>query len=133
MPGTRDVYTIGGSREIVHVELDPQRVAGFGMTLDDPERGGLQRSDLPTAVKRVIAPVDAQLTTHVTDQEVYVSGTSRMASLWTDLTMVQNLLGLLEDFVATWSRADSVMYKPFALERLVANIEELLSAEAVVA
>ncbi len=35
VPGTRDVYTIGGSREIVHVELDPQRVAGFGMTLDD--------------------------------------------------------------------------------------------------
>jgi len=35
VPGTRDVYTIGGSQEIVHVELDPQRVAGFGMTLDD--------------------------------------------------------------------------------------------------
>ena len=35
VPGTRDVYTIGGSREIVHVKLDPQRVAGFGMTLDD--------------------------------------------------------------------------------------------------
>jgi len=35
VPGTRDVYTIGGAAEIVHVELDPQRVAGFGMTLDD--------------------------------------------------------------------------------------------------
>jgi len=33
--GTRDVYTIGGGRNIVHVELDPQRVAGFGMTLED--------------------------------------------------------------------------------------------------
>jgi multidrug efflux pump subunit AcrB len=29
VPGTRDVYTIGGSQEIVHVELDPQRVAGW--------------------------------------------------------------------------------------------------------
>ncbi len=33
--GTRDVYTVGGAQSIVHVELDPQRVAGFGMTLDD--------------------------------------------------------------------------------------------------
>jgi len=35
VPGTRDVYTIGGEQNIVHVELDPQRVAGFGMTLED--------------------------------------------------------------------------------------------------
>ncbi len=35
VPGTRDVYTIGGAPDIVHVELDPQRVAGFGLTLDD--------------------------------------------------------------------------------------------------
>jgi multidrug efflux pump subunit AcrB len=35
VPGTRDVYTIGGAQSIVHVELDPQRVAGFGLTLDD--------------------------------------------------------------------------------------------------
>ena len=33
--GTRDVYTIGGAQNIVHVELDPQRVAGFGLTLED--------------------------------------------------------------------------------------------------
>ncbi|MEJ2176598.1 MAG: efflux RND transporter permease subunit [Gammaproteobacteria bacterium] len=33
--GTRDVYTIGGAKDLVHVELDPQRVAGFGLTLDD--------------------------------------------------------------------------------------------------
>jgi len=35
VPNTRDVYTIGGGQNIVHVELDPQRVAGFGMTLED--------------------------------------------------------------------------------------------------
>jgi multidrug efflux pump subunit AcrB len=35
IPGTRDVYTIGGGRNIVHVELDPQRVSGFGMALED--------------------------------------------------------------------------------------------------
>ena len=35
IPGTRDVFTIGGAQDIVHVELDPERVAGFGLTLDD--------------------------------------------------------------------------------------------------
>jgi multidrug efflux pump subunit AcrB len=33
--GTRDVYTIGGAQNVVHVELDPQRVAGFGLTIQD--------------------------------------------------------------------------------------------------
>jgi multidrug efflux pump subunit AcrB len=33
--GTRDVYTIGGAQNIVHVELDPQRVAGFGLTIEE--------------------------------------------------------------------------------------------------
>lgn len=31
-----------------------------------------------------------------------------------------------EEFVATWSRADAVMYKPFSLDRLVSNIEDLV-------
>jgi multidrug efflux pump subunit AcrB len=33
--GTRDIYSIGGAQDIVHVQLDPERVAGFGLTLDD--------------------------------------------------------------------------------------------------
>ncbi|NNL00163.1 MAG: efflux RND transporter permease subunit, partial [Xanthomonadales bacterium] len=33
--GTRDVYSIGGAKDIVHVELDPERVAGFGLTMED--------------------------------------------------------------------------------------------------
>ncbi|HEY0721097.1 MAG TPA: efflux RND transporter permease subunit [Gammaproteobacteria bacterium] len=33
--GTRDVYTIGGPDQVVHVQLDPQRLAGFGIALDD--------------------------------------------------------------------------------------------------
>jgi multidrug efflux pump subunit AcrB len=33
--GTRDVYSIGGAKDIVHVELDPERVAGFGLTFED--------------------------------------------------------------------------------------------------
>jgi len=44
IPGTRDVYTVGGARDTVHVELDPERVAGHGLTLDDV-RGALQSSN----------------------------------------------------------------------------------------
>ena len=33
--GTRDVYTIGGAQNIVHVELDPERIAGFGLTVEE--------------------------------------------------------------------------------------------------
>jgi multidrug efflux pump subunit AcrB len=33
--GTRDVYTIGGAQNIVHVELDPQRLSGFGLTVEE--------------------------------------------------------------------------------------------------
>ncbi len=38
VPNTRDVYTIGGASNIVHVELDPARVSGFGLTLDELRR-----------------------------------------------------------------------------------------------
>jgi multidrug efflux pump subunit AcrB len=34
VPGTRDVYTIGGPDNVVHVELDPQRLAAYGLSLD---------------------------------------------------------------------------------------------------
>ncbi len=36
-----------------------------------------------------------------------------------------------EEFVSTWSKADSVLYKPFGLDRLMERIEELLPASAV--
>ena len=32
VPGTRDVYTVGGAQRIVHVQLDPQRVAAVSYT-----------------------------------------------------------------------------------------------------
>ena len=34
VPGTRDVYTIGGPDNVVHVQLDPQRLAAYGLSLD---------------------------------------------------------------------------------------------------
>lgn len=33
VPGTRDIYTIGGSPHIVNVQLDPQRISGFGLDI----------------------------------------------------------------------------------------------------
>jgi multidrug efflux pump subunit AcrB len=32
--GTRDVYTIGGPDNVVHVQLDPQRLASYGLSVD---------------------------------------------------------------------------------------------------
>ncbi len=40
VPGTRDVRTIGGPDRVVHVLLDPPRLAGFGIALEDV-RGAL--------------------------------------------------------------------------------------------
>lgn len=34
VPGTRDIYTIGGAPHVVKVELDPQKVAGFNLDLN---------------------------------------------------------------------------------------------------
>ncbi|MCW8919230.1 MAG: efflux RND transporter permease subunit, partial [Gammaproteobacteria bacterium] len=33
--GTRDIYTIGGPDKVVHVTLDPVRLAGYGVDMDD--------------------------------------------------------------------------------------------------
>ena len=95
----QDFVDIGSPVDRETIDAAERIIAGAfeGRTFDDPERGGLQRTDLPAAVKRVISPVENQLTTTLPDQEVYISGTSQMASLWSDLTMVQNLLGLLEE------------------------------------
>jgi multidrug efflux pump subunit AcrB len=34
VPGTRDVYTIGGPDQVVHVRLDAQRLAAYGLSVD---------------------------------------------------------------------------------------------------
>ncbi|MEO5363817.1 MAG: efflux RND transporter permease subunit [Magnetococcus sp. DMHC-8] len=39
VPGTRDVYTIGGQQRIAHVLLDPQKLAGYGIAPADLESG----------------------------------------------------------------------------------------------
>jgi multidrug efflux pump subunit AcrB len=38
VPGTRDVYTVGGPENVVHVELDAQRLSAYGLSLDELRR-----------------------------------------------------------------------------------------------
>ena len=35
VPGTRDIYTIGGPEQVVHILLNPQRMAGYNIAFDD--------------------------------------------------------------------------------------------------
>ncbi len=38
VPGTRDIYTIGSPERVVHVLLDPQKLAGYGLVIADLRR-----------------------------------------------------------------------------------------------
>ncbi len=38
VPGARNVYTVGRSPSLVRVQLDPQKLAGYGITLEDLSR-----------------------------------------------------------------------------------------------
>ena len=38
VPGTRNVYTVGSSPSLVRVQLDPQKLAGYGITMEDLSR-----------------------------------------------------------------------------------------------
>ncbi|MEN8040664.1 MAG: heat-inducible transcriptional repressor HrcA [Actinomycetota bacterium] len=72
-----------------------------GNTLDSPESERLTASDLPAMVKRIITPVSNQLAGQTRDMgEVYVGGSSQMAALWSDLSMVQHLLEMLNEEAA---------------------------------
>lgn len=35
VPGTRDIFTIGGADQVVHVLLDPEKMAGYNVVLED--------------------------------------------------------------------------------------------------
>ena len=54
VPGTRDVYTIGGPDNVVHVRLDPQRLAAYGLSLD-ALRYALQASNVVTHAGAIVA------------------------------------------------------------------------------
>ena len=53
VPGTRDIYTIGGPDRVVHVLLDPQRMAGYGIALDNL-KAALQTSNTSADAGKVV-------------------------------------------------------------------------------
>jgi len=69
-----------------------------GQPLDSPEADAFNKADLPAVVKRIISPVSEQLAAvRSLDREVYVGGSSQMADLWNDLSMVRRLLKMLDE------------------------------------
>jgi len=54
VPGTRNVNTIGGPDQTVHVTLDPQRLAGFGLTVNELV-GSLQAANVVHHAGSVVA------------------------------------------------------------------------------
>jgi len=54
VPGTRNVYTIGGPDQTVQVTLDPQRLAGFGLTVNELV-GSLQAANVVHHAGSVVA------------------------------------------------------------------------------
>ena len=54
VPGTRDVYTVGGPDSVVHVRLDPQRLAAYGLSIE-ALRYALQVSNVATEAGALVA------------------------------------------------------------------------------
>ena len=54
VPGTRDVYTVGAPDRVVHVRLDPQRMAAYGLSLD-ALRQALTASNVVTHAGAIVA------------------------------------------------------------------------------
>ena len=54
VPGTREIFTIGGPDNVVHVRLDPQRMAAYGLSLE-ALRQALQASNAVTQAGAVVA------------------------------------------------------------------------------
>ena len=55
VPGTRNVYTIGGPDDTVHVTLDPQRLAGHGLTVAELARA-LQAANVVQHAGSLVGP-----------------------------------------------------------------------------
>lgn len=70
----------------------------LGRTVPDVgDDGPLRASDVPDVVQRIVHPVHAQIQrSDDLPREVFVGGSSQLADLWSDLAIVQRMLGLLD-------------------------------------
>lgn len=84
--------------ETIDVAEQVIALAFRGRALDDSDLDRLVVSDLPAMVKRIVSPVRDQLSRNASETgEVYIGGSSQMASLWSDISMVQHLLEMLDE------------------------------------
>ncbi len=70
-----------------------------GRALSDATGDDARLPAMSDVVRRVVAPVRDELAVirDISDREIYVGGTSHLASLWNDLAIVHELLGILEE------------------------------------
>jgi multidrug efflux pump subunit AcrB len=122
--GTRDVYTIGGAADTVHVELDPERVAGFGITLDDL-RFALTASNTAARAGALIAD-DAEIPV---DVGTFLSSRDDVAGLV--VALVGGRPVYLEDVATIRSGPDQPELYSWFAKGLAAEGEEVPFAPAV--
>ena len=69
--GTRDIYTIGGPDQVVHLLLDPQRMAGYNISFDDLRNSLMAANSTREAGKLVAnnSEIDVQAGTFLTSPE----------------------------------------------------------------
>jgi multidrug efflux pump subunit AcrB len=71
VPGTRDIYTIGGADRVVHVLLDPQKMSGYNIALSDL-RQSLMAANFSRDAGELVADnfeIPVQAGTFLTDAE----------------------------------------------------------------
>jgi heat-inducible transcriptional repressor len=70
-----------------------------GRTLSDVSGDDTGLRGLSEVVRRVVLPVHDQLQARSehTEREIYIGGTSQLAGLWSDLAIVSQMLGILDE------------------------------------
>jgi multidrug efflux pump subunit AcrB len=96
VPGTRDIYTIGGPTPVVHILLDPQRLAGFALSLSDV-RGALQQANQSSEAGELV-----WTTARSGSRRVSCSAMSRKSA-----TSSSDCMPVDPSICATWLRFDA--------------------------
>ena len=76
VPGTRDIYTIGDPQRVIHVTLDPQALAGYGVSLP-----GLRNSLLSANYIKDNMPITARNEEFLVQAGVFLSNAHEIGNL----------------------------------------------------
>ena len=99
VPGTRNVYTIGSPQSLVRVQLDPQKLAGFGLTAAD-----LARALLAANVVQHAGNLEGDDRVTPVDAGVFLAGAADVAGLVVGVDHGRPVF--LEDVAAVAARPD---------------------------